>query len=64
MSRAVRDLKKETEVPKSTTKEIAARELAALKKHPDIAAQKGGRGSGSFREGGIHDSKRSYFSKK
>ncbi|MEZ8050603.1 MULTISPECIES: hypothetical protein [Vibrio] len=64
MSRSIRDLKKGTEVPKATTKEIAEKELEALKKYPDLAAQKGGRGSGSFREGGAHDSGRSYFSKK
>lgn len=61
MSRAIRDLKKGIEVPKATTKEIAEKELEALKKYPDLAAQKGGRG---FREGGAHDSGRSYFSKK
>lgn len=64
MSRAIRELKKSQEVRRATAEEVAIRERDALAKHPDLAAQKQGRGSGSFREGGIHDSRRSYFSKR
>lgn len=64
MSRAVRELKRAKETPKTALEEIAQREREILEKHPDLAAQKNGRGSGSFREGGMHDSGRSYFNKK
>jgi hypothetical protein len=64
MSKAVRDIKKQNEIPMSSKEKIAAEERDALSKFPDLAAQKDGRGSGAFREGGVHDSGRQYFSKK
>ncbi|HAS6641304.1 hypothetical protein AABD46_24770 (plasmid) [Vibrio parahaemolyticus] len=64
MSRVIRELKRSQEIRKATAEEIALREREVLAKHPDLTAQKQGRGSGSFREGGIHDSGKTYFSKK